>query len=186
MKDFFVPCTPKKQAEVVKLLQELGYKQWEGADAMIWHTGLNGIQTTKEGDYLVSYQCIRDTIVTLDELRQMVFEKSCATAFPEANVPLEWIKQPASTTTENPYQVIKELGFNEEQGHDPVHEREYGYPYKVFYLNLTKRISLDWNQVTRKARILRCDKDGNIKNEAKVTSENRLRDIVSFFKEDNQ
>lgn len=176
MEEFFVPCTKQEEKEVVQLLQKLGYNQWKDRDAMVWSSECSGFIADEVGDYYVNSKPDHYTIVTLEELRQMVNMKQLSEAFDE--IP--------TATTEIPYHVVKDLGFTEEKCYDSVHEREYGYPYKVFYLNLTDDISLDWNQVTRKARIIRCDKDGWIKNQQPIKSEQVLRTIVSFFKEDKK
>ena len=53
------------------------------------------------------------------------------------------------------YEEICKLGFTVEESNCDSFFKEYGFPYKIFYLNLTKKIYIDWDQVTRVCKLVR-------------------------------
>lgn len=79
------------------------------------------------------------------------------------------------------YKEVMDLGFDEETDDDQVYENEYGYPYKIITKKLTKRISIDWDQVTGFCEVIRCNKEEEIIARERIIDIVMLKRIVSFF-----
>jgi hypothetical protein len=75
------------------------------------------------------------------------------------------------------------LGFDEEIGHDPIYEAQYGFHWAIISLRLTKRIYLQWDKETRLCWIYRMDKGERIQAKRPIFNLNHLRDVVAFFLE---
>jgi len=81
------------------------------------------------------------------------------------------------------YKDIMDFGFTEDYQSDSVYEAQYGFPYSIITLNLTKRIYLDWDKETRLCWIYRIDKEGYIQAKRPIYNLEQLSDTVSFFLE---
>ena len=79
------------------------------------------------------------------------------------------------------YRDIMNLGFHEEFCSDDVYFDEYGYQYTIITKNLTKKIYIDWDKPTRKCKLVRIDKDHNIKAELPIRDLDYLKEIINFF-----
>ena len=79
------------------------------------------------------------------------------------------------------YKTIKELGFKEEYQDDSVYENQYGYPYKIVSLKLSKTLYIDWNQVTRTCELIRQNKECDILGRMPIRDEEHLNEIIEFF-----
>jgi hypothetical protein len=80
------------------------------------------------------------------------------------------------------YKDIKRLGFKIEESPDKVYFDQYGFPYSVVYINLTKHVSIEWEQETRLCRMLNCDKEGNIIGNIPIQDLAHLEQMIEFFK----
>ncbi len=83
------------------------------------------------------------------------------------------------------YSEIKKLNFKEIDANCRTFFETYGFPYKIFVLQLTDTLSIDWDQVTRKCTLIRCNniKDGHIEAKRVIGSLQALKDAVAFFTE---
>ena len=81
------------------------------------------------------------------------------------------------------YKDIMECGFTDDPQHDSVYEAQYGFPYSIVTLNLTKKIYLQWDKETGLCWIYRTDKDGWIQAKRPVLDLDNLKALVSFFLE---
>jgi len=79
------------------------------------------------------------------------------------------------------YEEICKLGFTVEESSCDAFFKEYGFPYKIFYLNLTKNIYIDWDQVTRVCKLVRINKESSIQAERPILSLADLKNIIDFF-----
>ena len=79
------------------------------------------------------------------------------------------------------YEEICKLEFTVEENNCDAFFKEYGFPYKIFYLNLTKRIYIDWDQVTRFCKIVRVNKGQFVQAERPISNLKELKDIIDFF-----
>jgi hypothetical protein len=81
------------------------------------------------------------------------------------------------------YKDIMDLGFTEEYHNDSVYQSQYGFPWSIITLKLTKRIYLDWEKETRLCWIYRTDNEEYIQAKRPIYNLAQLRDTVSFFLE---
>lgn len=79
------------------------------------------------------------------------------------------------------YRDIMDLGFKEEEYIDSVYFDEYGYPYTIITKKLTKRVHLDWSKETQLCKMVRVDKEYNIKGEMPIKDLDQLKEFVEFF-----
>jgi len=86
------------------------------------------------------------------------------------------------------YSEIKKLNFKEIDGNCRTHYKKYGYPYKIFVLDITDTLSIDWDQVTRVCTLIRCTDKSGSRIEAKrcIGSLEGLKKLVQFFKESDK
>ena len=82
------------------------------------------------------------------------------------------------------YKDVMDLGFIETQCPDNVFRDEYGYDYKIVELNLTKKISIDWNIETRMCQLIRINNniDCDVKARYPIKNLDELKTIIDFFK----
>ena len=79
------------------------------------------------------------------------------------------------------YKDIAELDFAFQEVDDPVYYAEFGCKYEIITLDLTKKISLDYEKDKRTCRLIRTDKRGNIKAEMPIRDLQMLKDIFKFY-----
>ena len=81
------------------------------------------------------------------------------------------------------YSEVKELGFVREEINDDVFFNQYGFDYFLMTKKVTKKIILDWDCNTRLVKLIRVDKQGNIKGTLPINSLAHLKNIIGFFAE---
>ena len=82
------------------------------------------------------------------------------------------------------YKDIMSLGFTEDRTPcDQVYYNEYGFKYRIYQLQLTDTIYLDWQKETRLCKLVRIDHPdkGNIRGVIDIEDLNHLKQIVKFF-----
>tara|TARA_R110002020_G_scaffold27756_6_gene89341 strand:+ start:1023 stop:1298 length:276 start_codon:yes stop_codon:yes gene_type:complete len=79
------------------------------------------------------------------------------------------------------YEEICKLEFTVEESNCDSFFKDYGFPYKIFYLHLTKKIYIDWDQVTRVCKLVRINKESSIQAERQISNLAELKDIIDFF-----
>lgn len=79
------------------------------------------------------------------------------------------------------YKDIYDLGFKSLKINDKVFYETYGYDYIYFYLNLTKRIRVEWCQVRRTCEMVRYDKEDNVKARMPIRDLQHLKEMINFF-----
>ena len=82
------------------------------------------------------------------------------------------------------YADVIALGFNIQEEDDSVFFNQYGYPWKIITLDLTKKIYLNWDQETRLCSMIRVDKNSSIKAKMIIPNIESLKAIVNFYKTD--
>lgn len=82
------------------------------------------------------------------------------------------------------YKDVMDLGFIETKCRDNVFRDDYGYDYKIVELNLTKKISIDWNIETRTCELIRINNnvDCDIRARYPIKNLDELKTIIDFFK----
>jgi hypothetical protein len=83
------------------------------------------------------------------------------------------------------YIDIINLGFEVEQVNDNIFLNQHGYPYCIFTLFLTKNLYIEWQQPERTCTLNRMDSDSNIKARRNIRDYEHLREIIDFFKVDD-
>lgn len=81
--------------------------------------------------------------------------------------------------------IIK-LGFIVTDLHDNVFEQQHGFASRIYQKKLTKRVYLDWDQITRECRIVRTDKDHYIIATRCIPEYKVMMDLILFFTGDKQ
>jgi hypothetical protein len=84
------------------------------------------------------------------------------------------------------YRTVMDLGFTEEIHPDTQYFNQYGYPWAIINLQLTKRIYLEWEKESRLCWIVRTNKEEFIQARRPIFNEAHLRDVVSFFLEKDE
>lgn len=81
------------------------------------------------------------------------------------------------------YSEVMALGFKEEECGDNVYFNEFGYPYCIITLDLTKKIYLDWAKETQFCEMIRIDnpKFNNIKKRMPIRDLNHLKEVINFY-----
>lgn len=87
------------------------------------------------------------------------------------------------TMTQSPidYKDIIEAGFKVEETYDSIFKAEYGFDYKIVTLDLSKRLYLEWDTVTRFVTFARIDKSYNILAQMMVYDKDHMLNIIEFF-----
>lgn len=82
------------------------------------------------------------------------------------------------------YHEIKKFEFKEILTHDRNFEKQYGYPYKIFFKKLSNTFELNWDQSTRKCTLIKIEYPGfpRIIFDAEVSSVYELSFIINTFK----
>ena len=80
------------------------------------------------------------------------------------------------------YKEIVDLGFKAEAGNCSLYFEQYGYPYTIFTINLTKRIYIEWEQEKRICTMHRTDKSHSILASSPIVSLDHLKATIKFFK----
>ena len=81
------------------------------------------------------------------------------------------------------YSEVKELGFVREEINDDMFFDQYGFGYFLMTKKVAKKIELDWDCNTRLVKLIRVDKQGNIKGTLPINSLEYLKYIIDFFTE---
>ena len=79
------------------------------------------------------------------------------------------------------YKEIRILGFKETEVKDAVYEDQYGFPYKIIQLKLSKRYYIDWDQTTRKCELLKHKKNGMVKK-IPIVDLDHLKGVIEHFR----
>jgi hypothetical protein len=82
------------------------------------------------------------------------------------------------------YADIKAAEFEEIVTYDEQFFNEYGYPYVIFNLKLTKRIYLEWEQPTRLCSLVRTNKKSDILAVYLVKDLAEMHTLIKFFTAD--
>lgn len=86
------------------------------------------------------------------------------------------------------YSDIIELGFEEKIiDTDKAYFKTHGYSCSIITLKLTGKIYLDWEKDTKLCELIRMNnkKDCDIKARMPVMNYGHLREIISFYTDDN-
>ena len=78
---------------------------------------------------------------------------------------------------------ISELGFSFMKAEDSVYKKQYGIDYWIVSKRLAKRITIDYDIATCKARLIRCDKEGTILKSRNIATIGELTEIVKFWED---
>ena len=79
------------------------------------------------------------------------------------------------------YKKVDDLGFQREDYKDSLHYSEYGWQPFWMTLNLTKKISMNWDCETKEITMLRCNKEHDVLGKIKIQSEDQLHELLVFF-----
>ena len=81
------------------------------------------------------------------------------------------------------YRDVADLGFTTQVEHDNVFEDEYGVPYIIVKKDLTKKICIYWDQVTRTCEMIRIynQEEGNVIGRMDIQDLNHLKQMIKFF-----
>lgn len=80
------------------------------------------------------------------------------------------------------YRDVMNLGFNEQIINDNVFFDQYGFDYSIITLKLSKYKYIEWEKETRKAKIVKVDKDESILKAIPVRDLEHLKEIIEIFK----
>ena len=83
------------------------------------------------------------------------------------------------------YKEIKALGFEEKEVKDTVYEDQYGFPYKIIQLKLSKRYYLDWDQTTRRCELIKHKKNW-ITKKIEIVDLDHLKGVIDHFRTLNE
>ena len=79
------------------------------------------------------------------------------------------------------YKTVKALGFKQKEESDSVYMDQYGYPYKIIQLKLSKKYYLDWDQTTGECELIK-HKKGWIKERMPILNKEHLEEVIELFK----
>jgi len=81
------------------------------------------------------------------------------------------------------YSEIMSLGFKEEETSDKIYFKEFGFPYCIITLKLTKKIYLDWAKETQLCQMVRIKdtKNCDILKRMPIKDLQHLKEIIDFF-----
>ena len=82
------------------------------------------------------------------------------------------------------FEDLKKLGFTIVKEKDEIYYRMHGFRWLIAYLDLTDTISIQWDQNTMLAEIIRIDNPNSaiILARSPIVSLAHLKDIIKFFK----
>jgi hypothetical protein len=80
------------------------------------------------------------------------------------------------------YKTVKNFGFKEKNIMDSAYFDQYGYPYKIISLKLSKTLYIDWDQTTRTCELIRQNKECDILARMPIKDLAHLEEIIEFFK----
>ena len=112
---------------------------------------------------------LRNDLITVDQAREKVTDMYADIHFFSRN--------------EIPYSEIIKIDFTVTKGHDKVHFDRYGFKYRIFHKDLTPTISASWDQVTRRAQLIRVDNEveGNIVARMPIQGLEHLKKMIGFY-----
>ena len=80
------------------------------------------------------------------------------------------------------YSEIMSLGLKAKKQLDDVYFNHYGFDFEIITKKLAKNISLDWDKLTRKCKMIRINKKGDIKASVVIEELQDVKILINFFK----